>query len=106
MKTVSLLSLSPPPEEYSVQLIYDSSTQLRGALAQLPRTHFDMMMEARISPTDAERLINQFNRVSFPIMRDDRFMDILKDVVTITPSEQVEARLKERLDTINLELDR
>jgi hypothetical protein len=65
-----------------------------------------MMMEARISPTDAERLINQFNRVSFPIMRDDRFMDILKDVVIITPSEQVEARLKERLDTINSELDR
>ena len=32
-------------------------------------------------------------------------MDILKDVVTITPSEQVEAKLKERLDTINSELD-
>jgi hypothetical protein len=33
-------------------------------------------------------------------------MDILKDVVIITPSEQVEARLKERLNIINSELDR
>ena len=39
-------------------------------------------------------------------MRDDSLVDILKDVVTITPSEQVEARLKERLDTINSEVDR
>ena len=50
-----------------------------------------MMMEAHIPPADAERLINQFNRVSFPIVRDDRLLDILKDVVTNTPSEQVEA---------------
>jgi hypothetical protein len=106
METVSFLSLSPPPEGCSVELIYDSSTQPRGAVAQLPRTHFDTMAEAHIPPTHAERLINQFNRVSFPIMRDDRFVDILKDVISITPSEQVEARLKERLDTINSELDR
>jgi hypothetical protein len=57
-------------------------------------------------PADAERLINQFNRVSFPIMRDDRFVDILKEVVTITPSAQVKARLKKRLNTINSKLDR
>ena len=106
MEIVPLQSLSPPPEGYSVELIYDSSTQPRGALAQLPRTHFDAMMEAHISPADAERLINKFNRVSFPIMRDDRFMDILKDIVTVTSSEQVDARLKERLEAINSELDR
>jgi hypothetical protein len=106
MEIVPLLSLSPPPEGFSVELIYDSSTQPRGALAQLPRTHFDTMMEAYIPPAYAEQLINQFNRVSFPIMRDDYFVDILKDVITTTPSEQVEARLKERLDTINSELDR
>jgi hypothetical protein len=63
-------------------------------------------MEAYISPTDAERLINQFNRVSFPIIRNDRFIDILKDVVIITPSKQVKARLKKRLNTINSKLDR
>ena len=63
-------------------------------------------MEAHIPPADAERFINLFNQISFPMMRDDRFVDILKDVVTITPPEQVEARLKERLDPINSELDR
>jgi hypothetical protein len=106
METVPPVSLSPPPEGYSVELIYDSSTQPQGALAQLPCTHFDTMMEAHIPPADAGRLINLFNRVSFPIMRDDCFVDVLKDVVTRTPLEQVEARLKERLDTINSELDR
>src|SRR5947209_4364014 len=65
MQTFPLLSLSPPPEGYSVELIYDSSTQPQGALAQLPRTLLDTMMEAHIPPADAERLISRFNRVSF-----------------------------------------
>jgi hypothetical protein len=100
MKTLSLLPLSPPPEGYSAKFIYDSSTR------QLPRTLLDTMMEAHIPPADAERLISLFNRVSFPIMRDDCFVGVLKDVVANTPPEQVEAKLKERLDTINSELDR
>ena len=73
----------------------------RSGQAQLPCTQFNTMVEAQIPPADAERLIHQFNRISFPIMRDDRFVDILKDVVATTPSEQGEARSKERLDTIN-----
>jgi hypothetical protein len=106
METDSTLLLSPPPEGCSVELIYDGSTQSQGALAQLPHTLFDTMMEAHISRADAERLINQFNRVSFPIMRDDCFADIVKDIVTTAPSDRVETSLKEQLHTINSELDR
>src|SRR2546423_207119 len=101
METDSPLWLSPLPEGYSIEPVYGGSIHSRGAPAQHPRTHFDTMMEAHISPTDAERLINQFNRVSFPIMRDDYFADIVKDIVTTTASEHVETSLRQRLDTIN-----
>jgi hypothetical protein len=104
METLPLAPLSPLSEEYS--LLYDSAVQSAGTLAQLPCTYIDRLTDAHIHPEEIERLIIKHNRVSFPIMRDDCFVDITREVADITSSKSLEARLKKRLDIINSKTDR
>jgi hypothetical protein len=94
-----------PPSDNKVELIYNSSSEPSETLTQLPSTISDRLIAAGITLETAERLITQFNRVSFPIIPDRTFTTLLAKAFANSKPEKFIDNFKEEIDKINSKLD-